>query len=385
MDPSVANRILEHLKQRREEMVEFAATLAEVESPSHDGGSQAAAFRLLTDRLEALGFRCRRFPGDRSGGQLLAVPEKRKRKAPIQLLLGHCDTVWPIGTVETMPVRVSDGKLFGPGVYDMKGGLTQGLFAIQTLLDLGMETAVEPIFFINSDEEIGSRESESKIRRLAAAVDRVYVLEPSLGESGKLKTSRKGVGRFEIATIGKAAHAGLDPDKGVSAIVAMAQVIEQLDAFNDSAAGVSVNVGTVAGGTRPNVIAAECRVEVDIRVRTIEQAEHIEAAISKLTVRDTRVRIEVTGGFSRPPLEATSRNQALWEQARQIAETLRIPIEQGAAGGGSDGNWTSLYAATLDGLGAVGDGAHATHEHLLIDKMPERAALLACMMLSELN
>lgn len=364
----------------RQEFVTLVASLARLESPSDAPETQHAVRERLADAFEALGFRVRRIPGRRSGGHLFARPADRERGRPLQLMLGHYDTVWPVGTLESMPLVVEENAIKGPGVYDMKGGVVQMIFALRALRELGLETGLVPLVFLNSDEEIGSKESTRYIRRLARICARVFVLEPSLGPVGKLKTARKGVGRFNIVTRGKAAHAGLDPEGGVSAILEMSHAIQQLFALNDLERGVTVNVGTVDGGLRPNVIAPECRAAVDVRVRTHEDARRIEQAILGLQPENPDVQLEIEGRIGRPPLEPTPRNQALWRTAKGLGEELGIELEQGTAGGGSDGNTTSEYTATLDGLGAVGDGAHAHHEFLYIDRTLERAALLAMLL-----
>ena len=281
-----------------------------------------------------------------------------------------------------MPVEIREGRLHGPGVYDMKGGLVQAIYALTALHQLGLTPDVAPIFFINSDEEIGSGESVDAIRKLAAMVNRAFVMEPSLEPGSRLKTSRKGVGRFYLTVQGKASHAGLAPEKGVSAILEISNVIQILFALNDPERGISVNVGKVQGGTQPNVIAAECRIEVDVRVKTKQDAEWIESQILSIKPTLKDAKLEIKGRIGRPPMESTPGNRDLWQRAVEAADVLDISIEEGAAGGGSDGNWTSLSTPTLDGLGAVGDGAHALNEHLVIDKMVERSALLACLLMS---
>ncbi len=381
MNKATAKKIFDHLQVRREEMAQLTAQCATMESPSAVPSSQAPVFDLFTSHLRELGFRCKRLAGQNSGGQLLAIPRDYQKGSPRQLLLGHCDTVWPQGTLEKMPVESRDGRLHGPGVYDMKGGLVQALFALTALRDLGIQPAVAPLFFINSDEEIGSGESADHVRRLARVVDRAMVMEPSLGPTGRLKTARKGVGRFVITVIGRAAHAGLDPEKGISAILELSHVVQALFALNDLERGISVNVGTIDGGMRPNVVAPESKAEVDVRVRTKQDAEEIERAIHAIEPTVPGTRLEITGRIGRPPLEPTPRNRKLWQRAVDAAGDLGMEIEEGAAGGGSDGNWTSLYTPTLDGLGAVGDGAHALTEHIIEEKMPERAALLACLLI----
>ena len=299
------------------------------------------------------------------------------------MLIGHCDTVWPLDTVKDMPVTVKDNMLYGPGTYDMKGGLTQMIFALQTLHDLQMSLDVAPMVLINSDEEIGSEESTDLIVKYAKNADRVFVLEPSLGAEGKLKTARKGVGYFNIKVKGKAAHAGLDPQAGASAIVELSMIVQKLFAMNDYERGISVNVGMIEGGVRPNVIAPQSSAVIDVRVPTQEDAEMIEEKILNLQPSRKDVTVEVKGSIGRAPMERTKRNQVLWMRAQQLAGTLGVEIEQGCAGGASDGNTTSLYTATLDGLGCIGDGAHAVHEHIRIDKLWERTALLSLLLLDD--
>ncbi len=254
-----------------------------LESPSHDAASQEPVFARLAAELEGAGLRVRRLPGRRTGGQLWAVRRRRRHGAPVQLLLGHCDTVWPAGTVERMPVEIRDGRLAGPGVYDMKGGLVQGIFALRALRDLGLDPEVEPAFFINSDEEIGSIESLARIERLARHARRVFVLEPSLGPAGKLKTRRKGSLRFTIRVYGRASHSGLDPEKGASAIQELARVIQALYGLADPERGITVNVGIVSGGLRANVVAPEARAELDVRVMGWDDAVRIERTVRELT------------------------------------------------------------------------------------------------------
>jgi len=242
---------------------------------------------------------------------------------------------------------------------------------------------VTPVVLVNSDEEIGSRESITTIRRLARIADRTLVLEPALGPEGLLKTTRKGIGRFTITIAGTPAHAGLDPGKGASAILELSHVIQTLHALNDTDRGISVNVGVIEGGVRANVVAASARAVADVRVRTLADARYVEDKIHQLQSVTPGVVLQITGRIGRPPMEATPRNRALWKVARQSADALGLEIGEGEAGGGSDGNHASLLSATLDGLGPVGDGAHATHEHVRLDKLAERTALLAMMLLAD--
>jgi glutamate carboxypeptidase len=260
----------------------------------------------------------------------------------------------------------------------MKAGLVQGLFAIEALSAVGANPLpLTPVFFINTDEEIGSHDSTPTIIRLARGADRCFVLEPSLGREGCLKTARKGVGRFTITVKGRAAHAGLDPGQGASAILELSLIVQKLFALNDAERGVTVNVGTIDGGLSPNVVAPESKATVDVRVPTQEDAARIEATIRDIQTQTPGTQVEIQGAIGRPPMERTERNQRLWRLALRCAEELGFEIDQASAGGGSDGNTTSQLAPTLDGLGAVGAGAHALTEHLYLDKMVERSALLA--------
>lgn len=378
MSQDLPRRILEHLDGNRAEMAALLERLVLCESPSGDPASLARVLELLSDAFAQRRFRPRILTGNESGGMLLAMPDSRPRHRPHQLLLGHCDTVWPVGTLTTMPVKTEDGTFWGPGSYDMKAGLVQGLFAIEALASAGVDSLpVTPVFLINSDEEVGSHDSTRVITRLARSADRCFVLEPSLGPDGDLKTARKGVGRFTITVKGKAAHAGLDPGKGASAILELSHIIQKLFALNDPEKGITVNVGTIDGGLGPNVIAPQSKASVDVRVPTQEDAERIEKIIHGIRAETPGTEVEIEGGVRRPPMERTPRNQRLWQLAQRGAEELGIEIEQAAAGGGSDGNTTSQFAPTLDGLGAVGAGAHAVNEHLVLDKMVERSALLA--------
>jgi glutamate carboxypeptidase len=377
-----AQEITRYLRQRLPNMLTFVQQLARAESPSTAPDSQPAVLAPIANSLRALQYTVHVLPGKQTGGHLYARARQHTKQQPIQLLVGHCDTVWPLGTLTTMPLEMGEGVLHGPGVYDMKAGLVQMVYALQALHELRIEPAVAPVVFINSDEEIGSHESTPHIRRLARIADRAFVLEPSLGLDGKLKTSRKGVGRFTVVVKGKASHAGLNPDAGASAILELSYVIQKLFALNDPSKGTSVNVGVIDGGLRPNVIAPESRAMVDVRVQTREDAKRIEESIHALQPVTPGIVLEITGRIGRQPMEPTPRNQRLWETARQIGRSINLELAEGAAGGASDGNTTSLYTATLDGLGAVGDGAHAQHEFIYYDKMAERSALLALLLLA---
>ena len=379
---SVTADIQSFLGEQKSAMAALLADLVTIESPSNDAASQQPILQRLKDEFESLNCKVRIIPGNNSGGHLFCRSGERAITPCSQLMLGHCDTVWPLGTLDTMPLQTEGGMMRGPGIYDMKAGLVEMIFALKTLHQLQLQPEVMPVVFINSDEEIGSRESTRYVRRLAKVVDRVLVLEPSLGPTGKLKTARKGVGRFTIQVYGKAAHAGLDPGAGASAILELSHVIQKLFALNDPENGVSVNVGVIDGGTRANVIAPESNAVIDVRVETKVDGQRIENIIHSLQPEDPSVTLNVEGQIGRPPMERTPANRQLWNVATELADILNIDLEQGTAGGGSDGNTTSLYTATLDGLGAVGDGAHAAHEFIYIDQLPKRCALLTALLLA---
>ena len=366
-------------------MVEMLVDLASHESPSDVPESQAGVQEQLTLFLQEMDFRVRHVPGRKTGGHLFATPINRDRDKPVQLLVGHTDTVWPLGTTDSMPVVIENGMVRGPGTFDMKGGIVQAIFALRAIRSLGFEFPATPIWFINSDEEIGSPESQRFVRMISRAAARAFILEPGLGTDGKLKTARKGVGRFRILIHGEAAHSGLDPTSGASAIQELANVVHQLHSLTNLERGITVNVGVVQGGTRVNVKAAEAEAEVDVRVASMDDGEAVTRAIRGLIPRTPGTSLEVLGGIQAPPLERTPRNRKLWEAALAAGSRLGIKLEEGTSGGASDGNTTSQYAATLDGLGSVGDGAHALHEHVVAKALPSRSALLAELLLSPVS
>jgi glutamate carboxypeptidase len=387
--PAAAAALLDWLRRHEDEMTGLLADLARLESPSLDAAAQGPIFNRLARELAAAGMRVRRLRGATSGGLLLAVPAARPAAAggarrAAQLLLGHCDTVWPLGMLASMPVERRGGRLYGPGVFDMKGGLVQGIFALRALAALGLEPAAATAVLINSDEEIGSRDSMRHIRRLARRVRRVFVLEPALGARGDLKTRRKGVGQFTVTVRGRASHAGLEPERGASAILELAHVIQRLYALADAERGVTVNVGLVAGGLRANVVAPDARAVVDVRVLRPEDTPALEAAIHALQPSTPGTHLQIDGAIDRPPLVPTAANLDLWRTAEEAGRHLGLTLGHGTAGGASDGNLTSLTTATLDGLGAVGGGAHSLDEHVEIARLPERAALLALLLLAPL-
>jgi glutamate carboxypeptidase len=377
-----ARDVLNYLHNKREDLVRLLRRMTEAESPSDLPGAQFEIREIIAGEFARLNFHVHRIPGHSSGGMLHARPAGRRPGHPSQLMLGHYDTVWPLGTLDEMPFEHEGDIVRGPGVYDMKGGIAQALLANEALQHFRVEPEVTPHVFLNSDEEIGSRESRRYIDSLAPHMERVFVLEPSLGPAGRLKTARKGIGRFTIMVTGEAAHAGLDPGAGASAILELSHVIQSLFALNDLDKGVTVNVGTIDGGLRPNVVAPKSQAVVDVRVAGQADAERVEAAIRGLTPATRGTSLKIEGGFGRPAMERTPANRQLWHMACRLGDELGLQLEEGLAGGGSDGNFTSLYTATLDGMGAVGDGAHARHEHLCLERTIEHAALLALLLMA---
>jgi len=377
----VGPALLQWLTLRRDAMVAHLADLVRHETPSQEPERLKPAFAGVAEQLRGLLFEVRVRPGRRAGGFLLARPAGLRRRAPIQLVLGHLDTVWPAGTLRRMPCVVEDGWVRGPGAYDAKGGVTQLVFALRALAAHSLTPQVAPVVLLGGDEEIGSPDSTPTVERLARRADRALVLEPSLGPGGRLKTARKGVGRFTVTVHGKAAHAGLDPDAGASAILELSHVVQALFGLNDPARGVTVNVGQVDGGIGANVVAAVATAAVDVRVPTAREGAHVAEALRALRAVTPGTRVVVEGAFGRPPLVPTPTGRALWERARAHGRALGLDLAEGRAGGGSDGCTAGRWTATLDGLGPVGGGAHAAHERVAADALPARAALLALLLL----
>jgi glutamate carboxypeptidase len=382
MAGAVVDQVRDFINDQKDALVSLVQRLVEAESPSAHPECHDSVRRILATALMDVGYIVRE-PGVPAGvHHIFARPAERRRDRGNQLLVGHFDTVWPIGTIEKRPFTVNGNTMRGPGVFDMKGGLAQMVLALRSIRELRLEPPLTPVLLLNADEEIGSRTSSTYIRMLARRAERAFVLEPAMGEDGKLKTERKGIGRFTITVFGKAAHAGLDPESGASAILELSHVIQTLFGFNDPDKGITVNVGTVDGGIQPNVIAPHGTAVVDVRVPTLESGNAIEKAIHGIEAVTPGVRLHVEGRIGRPSMEATPRNSALWRQAKALGKDLGLDLRPARAGGGSDGNTTSQYAATIDGLGPVGDGAHAEHEYLCIDKTLERAALLTLLLLA---
>lgn len=366
--------LVEYCASQRDWLLDFIERLVAIESPSDDPAAVNRCGAELESRLRELGATITRATPSTAGDHLRASFGRGARQV---LLLGHFDTVWPIGQLARMPLSREGGKLRGPGVFDMKAGIGLATLATRALLARGMPDGVRIVMLWTTDEEIGSNTSRALIETEAQQSDAVLVLEPSL-PGGALKTSRKGVGQFELVVRGVSAHAGLDPGKGVSAIHELARQVTAIERLQDLDRGMSVNVGLVSGGTRANVVAEEARATIDARAVTIADAREIDRVIKGLTPQLPGASVHVTGGFDCPPLERGAGVVKLLEIARSVAAEIGVEVAEGAAGGGSDGNFTAaLGVPTLDGLGAVGDGAHALHEHVVIDRLAPRAALIA--------
>lgn len=380
MSATTASRVLDYVMGQASALTSLTRDLVQAESPSAQPEIHDEVRRVLRLALASVGYDSRETGVPENPRHVFAVPAERPKGGPSQLLLGHYDTVWPVGTLDDRPFTVDGNVIHGPGSFDMKGGLAQIVLALRAIRELELEVPVVPVVFVNADEEIGSRTSTRYIRWLAQHADRALVMEPALGDRGDIKTERKGIGRFTITVYGKAAHAGLDPEGGASAILELSHVIQTLFALNDVERGITVNVGTVDGGIQPNVIAPHSKAVVDVRVPTVAAGDEVERIIHSIVPITDGVRLHVDGRIGRPSMESTPRNRRLWELAKQAGEELGLELHQTRAGGGSDGNTTSQFTATLDGLGPVGDGAHAIHEHLLIDKTLERVALLTMLL-----
>jgi glutamate carboxypeptidase len=368
------------LARRQPEMVESLRTLVNSESPSARKDLLDPLAAVIADRFRAIGGEVA-ILANAQGGDHVRVEFASTAPARPILLLGHFDTVWPSGTLAGRPFRVEDGRAFGPGVYDMKASLVLAEYALRAIRDLRIALGRPIVLLFTSDEEIGSPTSRALIEDEARASEYVLVLEPPLA-NGALKTARKGVGWFTIEVTGRAAHAGVEPEKGISAVLELAHQILTIHALNDLSAGTTVSVGVVRGGTVRNVIPEQAVAEIDVRVSTLGEASRIEAAMQSLRTVVPGATHSVRGGINRPPMERTAQVIALFEQAQRIGRTIGLELAEGATGGGSDANFTAaLGVPTLDGLGMPGAGAHAEYEHVIVDAFPERAALLALLLL----
>jgi glutamate carboxypeptidase len=393
-----AQRRLAYLEERLDAIVANIRELVEMESPSDDKAAVDRLADVVAGKFAALGGATRMHRAEKFGNHLQVDFAGAAGGKPV-LLLGHYDTVYPMGTLGSMPCRVKDGKLSGPGVLDMKSGIALMISAIGALRDWHSSDASSsdgagrssgdgsgrsgglprPVtVLLVSDEEVGSDSSRAITESLAKKAEAVLVLEPSYGYAGAVKTARKGVGDYAIKVTGRSSHAGLDFEKGVNAILELARQIERVSGFTDLKKGLTVNVGIASGGSRTNVVPAEAVAQVDVRIARMKDAAGIDKKMRALRAFNRKCKIEISGGINRPPMERTAGVAALYAAAVEIAADLGWKLGEAAVGGGSDGNFTAgMGIPTLDGLGGVGDGAHAVHEHILISELPRRAALLA--------
>jgi len=382
-DANYPREFLRRLKLRLPEMLSTLQRLVLAESPSLEKAPADRCCNLLAAEWRKCGARVERIAQKHRGDQLRVTWWPRKSRATGQfMVLGHYDTVYSSGALSKMPFRVTGGKAYGPGVFDMKAGIVQALFALKTLQETQATLPRRLVFLWTSDEEIGSDSSRKLIEAEARRSDAVFVLEPSLGPRGLIKTARKGVGEAEIIVHGRASHAGLAPQEGINAIHELARQLTRVQEWNDPRRGVTVNADVIEGGIRVNVIAERARAVLDLRALRIADMRRLERRLHALRPVLPGARLEIRGGFNRMPLERKF-SAALFVKAKSLAKQMGLSLGECTAGGGSDGNLTAaLGVPTLDGLGAVGHGAHSRDEHILINTMPVRSALLAALLLN---
>jgi glutamate carboxypeptidase len=377
LPPEIANR-LGFFADRKDAIAETVRQLVEIESPSDNKQAVDRLGVLLAGRFEGLGGHAK-FHRTQNFGDHLQVDFATERSGKPVLLLGHLDTVYPLGTLAGMPCRVADGRISGPGALDMKSGIAMIMYALDGLRTWHADSLPRPVtVLLVSDEEVGSGSSRPITESLARRSAAVLVLEPAYGTKGAVKTARKGVGEYTLKVTGKAAHSGLDFEKGENAIVELAKQITAISKLVDLKRGLTLNVGLVSGGTRTNVIPAQATASLDVRVVRMKDATAIDRQLRGLKPFNRKCKLEITGSVNRPPMERVAGVAALYRQAAEIAKQIGWKLEEASVGGGSDGNFTaSLGIPTLDGLGGVGEGAHATHEFVTLSELPRRAALLA--------
>lgn len=371
---------LRYFSKRQNQIIDTIQQLVEIESPSDVKAAVDRLGTVLASRFGELGGSVKVHRAEKSGNHLqIRFKSPRAGGGKPVLLLGHTDTVYPIGTISKMPFRVSKGRTWGPGVLDMKGGIALILHVIEALVDWSDGKLPRPVtIFLVSDEEVGSQSSRAVTEELAREFAGVLVLEPAHGLNGAVKTSRKGVGDYELRVTGKAAHSGLDFEKGQSAVIELAHQILNISELVDATRGITLNVGKINGGTRVNVVPAEANASIEVRVTKMRDASEVEKRLRAMRAVNPNCKLKLTGGINRPPMERTPAVAALYEKASSVAKELGWKLDEAAVGGGSDGNFTAaLGIPTLDGLGVVGEGAHAEHESILISELPRRAALLA--------
>jgi glutamate carboxypeptidase len=370
------NALFQAIEKNQDWIRDTLRELVQQESPSEDPQSVNAAMTLAEQWARKRGARIKRHRQRQFGDvfELRFGPPRSSHK-PV-LLLGHLDTVWPLGTLKTMPWRVAEDRYWGPGVLDMKAGVVMALTALDALRELKINRPV--ILLLNSDEEVGSPVSRAITERLALESAAVFVLEPAQGLA--YKTARKGVGQYHVQVTGVAAHSGVDFERGHSAVLELAKQVQAISNFTNLARKLTVNCGVIAGGTRSNVVASSAHAEVDARIAKANDAAYVERLFRSLKVSDPKCKLTITGGINRPPMERKAGTIALFKKARSLAAELGFALEEAATGGGSDGNFTAaLGVPTLDGMGAVGEGAHAAHESVVIKHLVPRTALLAAM------
>lgn len=369
------------MREHRSAIVGLIRSLVTIESPTGDKAGVDRVADCVSEAADGYA-QVRRYP-QREHGDHLRLEFDIPTRADGQILgLGHIDTVWARGTLRRMPWREEDGRLWGPGVFDMKAGVAYMLFAARALRDLGLEARRRFVVQLNSDEEIGSPSSTPLTQAEASRSAAVLVAEPSAGPEGRLKTSRKGGGTFRIEAQGIAAHSGLDFEAGASAVVELAAQVRRVASWTDLASGLTVNPGVVRGGTASNVVAERAHAEVDVRIQTRDQARSIERRFRVIEPMDPRCSIRVEGGLRKMPLERTEDVVRLYRVAKSISDEMGVRLGEASVGGGSDGNTTAAMGIpTLDGLGAVGEGAHAVHENIRVDRIADRAALMAALVL----
>ena len=373
MDP-----ILAFAQAQQSAIIETIRRMVESESPSDDRAAVNRHVEQLCDMLSGEAKLTRKKSGSYGDHLLVEFALPGRKKSGQILALGHTDTVYPLGILKTMPWRVAEGRLWGPGVLDMKGGVAFFIYAMRALRALDIPVLSKVVLQLNSDEEVGSHSSRALTEAMALRSKCVLVLEPGTGLTGKLKTARKGVGGYVVTVHGRAAHAGVDFSNGANAIIELARQIDAIAGFTDLTKGMTVNPGVIRGGTRTNVVPAFACVEVDLRVARLRDAAVLERKFRGLKAFDKRCRLEVAGGLNRPPMERTRAIGELFAKARLLAAELGVVLEESSTGGGSDGNFSAaLGVPTLDGLGTVGEGAHAVNESILIDRIADRTALLA--------
>jgi glutamate carboxypeptidase len=370
---------LQYFEQRQNQLVQSIRELVEIESPSDDKPSVDRIALFLKSKFESIGGHAQfRKSSDYGNSLQIDFAASASDQKPV-LLLGHYDTVYPLGTLAKMPCKIEGGRLYGPGVLDMKSGIALMLQAIEALQAWHGALPRPVTMFLVSDEEVGSRSSRPITEALAKKSAGVLVLEPA-GPRGAVKTARKGVGEYKLHVQGIAAHAGLDPGKGHSAILELARQLAVIAKLNDLRSGISVNPGLIAGGTRSNVVAAAAQAIIDVRIKEAKQARSLDRILHALKPFDKHCKLEMTGGINRLPMERTAGVAKLYKSAQAIAKEVKWKLEEAAVGGGSDGNFTAgIGIPTLDGMGGVGQGAHAVHEHIVISELPRRALLLAGM------